>query len=291
MKPRNIISAFADLTALFLFVYLLIFPQYATEPARYALTFCGTTLVPSLFIYMVLAKMVISLPITDKLTRILGLEAFALLTGTLCGCPVGAKNAMTLYESGRITKKQAEYLYSFTNNASLTFIIGFVGGELFGDIKIGLKLLMFQLIGSLVTAIIMKKIIFGKEKVPRTLPCGNQKVGLGEAITDSAATMVNICACAVFFIVAGGAVTQLFELDTVSDSILKSVLEFSSGCAAALKAGYLALPITAFALGQTSFSVAMQVKSVVGNRLAFRPYLAGKLISCIVMVTLAFIFG
>lgn len=291
MKLKKIISVIADILALALFVYLLIFPEYATEPTRYALEFCGKTLVPSLFIYMVLSKMVISMPITDYLTKIFGLEAVALITGTLCGCPVGAKNAISLYESGRINKNQAEYLCSFTNNAGVSFVVGFVGAELFGDIKIGLRLLIFQLIASAITAAIMKKFIFGNEKMPRILPCKSKKTGLREAVADSALTMVNLCACVVFFMVAGGAVTNIFNLLSPWDAILKSVLEFSSGCAAGANLENFAIETAAFAISHTGLSVALQVKSVIGNRLAFRPYLFGKLISCAVMTGLAFIFG
>lgn len=277
------------MAAIWLFIYLLVFPQYAAEPTRYALEFCAATLVPSLFIYMVLAKTVISLPVTDKLMRFMGLEGFALITGTLCGSPVGAKNAITLYEQGKITKKHAEYLCSFTNNASLSFVVGFVGGELFGDISAGIKLLIFQLLASAATAVIMKFVIFGREKIPNIEVKGKSKIGLREAIADSASTMINVCACAVFFIVTGDAVSRVWELPPLWDGILKSVLEFSSGCAAASKLGNYALPVTAFAVGQTGLSVAMQVKSVIGNRLALRPFLLGKLISCVIMTVLAYI--
>ena len=124
MKARRIFSFCAQMITLFLFVYLLIFPQSATQPTRFALEFCGKTLIPSLFIYMVLSKMIVNTPIIHRLTSILGLESVALILGTLCGCPIGAKNAVLLYDNGQITKKHAEYLCSFSNNASISFVIG-----------------------------------------------------------------------------------------------------------------------------------------------------------------------
>ncbi len=291
MKTRKFFSMITDITAIFLFTYLLIYPQYATEPTRYALEFCAKTLIPSLFIYMVLAKIVITLPITKWLIKIFGLESVVLITGTLCGCPVGAKTAVTLYESKKITKKHAEYLCSFTNNASLSFVLGFVGKELFGDIRVGLRLMIYQLIASAATALFMKFILFGKEKIPSFSAVRSEKTGLREAVADSAMTMINLCACVVFFMVAGGVISHLANLTPFWEAILKSLLEFSSGCAEAIDTGKYAIPITAFALSQTGFSVALQVRSVISGKLAFMPYLTGKVISCIIMTGLAIIFG
>lgn len=291
MKIRGIITLITDTALTMLFVFLLIFPEYASDGTREALSFCATTLVPSLFIYMVLAKIVITLPMTDRIAKRIGVAPVALITGMLCGAPIGAKNALALYESSRIDKKYAEYLCSFTNNASISFVIGFVGAELFDDTALGVRLFLYQLAASLVTAAVMKYVIYGREKLPRTEILNCKKVGLRDAVTDSALTMLNICACAVFFIVAGNAVSAALRLTPIVNAVFKSVLEFSSGCAAASKIGALALPVTAFSIGFNGLSVALQVRGVIAGRLAMKPFLTGKLISCAVMTLLAVIFG
>ncbi|MBO5869906.1 MAG: hypothetical protein J6Q89_04065 [Clostridia bacterium] len=291
MKIRKIFSYVADTVLLFIFIYLIVSPQNASEPTRNALDFCAKTLVPSLFIYMVLSKTLLSLPITEKIAKYIGVAPIALIIGTLCGAPIGAKNAVSLYESGKTDKKYAEYLCSFTNNASVSFVVGFVGKELFGDICIGLKLLCFQIISSLITAIIMKRVIYGKTKPQKANFTKTSKIGLREAVTDSALTMINLCACVIFFIVVGSAVSHIVHLPNELDAILKSVLEFSSGCAAAAKSDKFAVPICAFAIGSTGLSVALQVRSVIANKLAMMPFLTGKLISGAIMTFLAFIFG
>ena len=96
MKIRRLFYFIADLAAVALFIYLIVFPENAVEPTRLALLFCAKTLVPSLFIYMVLAKIIITLPITDRFTERFGYSAVTLITGTLCGCPLGAKTAVSL---------------------------------------------------------------------------------------------------------------------------------------------------------------------------------------------------
>ena len=58
MKARQIFGFSVQGITLFIFIYLLIFPKYAAEPTRTALGFCATALIPGLFIYMVLAKLI-----------------------------------------------------------------------------------------------------------------------------------------------------------------------------------------------------------------------------------------
>ena len=291
MKPQKIFGICIDIMAICLFVYLILFPKDATVPTRDAIMFCAKTLIPSLFIYMVLSKIIITLPITDNLAKKLGYEALLLVAGTLCGSPVGAKNALSLYETGRVSKKRAEYLCSFTNNASISFVVGFVGSELLKDTSIGLRLLAFQITASVITAVVMKYYIFGRKKFEQPKYAKTVKIGLREAISDSASTMITLCACVVFFIVCGNAIIRLFDIMPPFDALVKSVLEFSSGCAAAVKSEKYSLPLIAFAIGFTGLSVMLQVKSVIENKLSVKPFLVGKMISGSVMTLLAVIFG
>ena len=61
-----------------------------------------------------------------RIFAVSGSGAFAVLTGFLCGYPMGAKAAADLLRSGRITKNEGQYLLSFCNNTSPAFIINFV---------------------------------------------------------------------------------------------------------------------------------------------------------------------
>lgn len=291
MKPKRILSYLSDCAFIGLFIYLLIFPKYAAEPTRFALEFCAKTLIPSLFIYTVLAKTVMSSSLIQKAAARIGIVPITLIIGTLCGCPIGAKISASLYESRRIDKRFAEFLCSFTNNASTSFVLGFVGNELFGDIFIGVRLLAFQLISSVITAFIMKRILYGKEKLPKICATLTKRTALGESIADGAMTMISIASSAVFFIVVSDAISHAVTLEGTALAILKSTLEFSSGCAEAARSVNFALPITAFALGHCGAAVAMQVKSVISGKLSIKPYLIGKTVSCTVMTLLAFIFG
>ena len=291
MKHKSILSRIYEILLLFLFVYLLIFPKNASAPTRSALEFCARTLVPSLFIYTVLSKTVFSSSLVQSAARRFGIVPITLVIGTLCGCPIGAKLSISLYESRRVDKRFAEYLCSFSNNASASFVLGFIGSELFGDALVGVRLLVYQLIASVITAAVMKRLIFGRERLPKICASITQKTTLSEAISDGGATVMGISACAMFFIVVSNAISSLLPLSGCSLAIVRAILEFSSGCSAAASLKDFAIPVTAFALGHCGASVAMQVRAVTGGRLSLRPYLTGKIISGTVMTVLAIIFG
>lgn len=291
MKARRLISVSIDLVLVFLFVYLVIFPKNVSLDTKNALIFCAETLIPSLFVYTVLSKAVFSMPIAEKIEKIVGLPAFSLVMGTLCGAPLGAKNAMLLYENQKIDKKYAEYLCSFTNHASVSFVVGYVGSVLFRDTRVGARLLVYQLAASVITAVVMRFFIYGKAK-PRAISgytCKSES--LDRIILDGAHTVINISACAVFFKVVATAVARLLSLDKIQNALLLSLLEFSSGVSESARLGGFSLVFCAFAIGFGGLSVAMQVKSVCGGKLSMRYYFLGKSIECALMTALAFIFG
>ena len=51
---------------------------------------------------------------------------FAVLTGFLCGYPMGAKTASDLLDTQKISRSEASYLLSFCNNTSPAFILSYV---------------------------------------------------------------------------------------------------------------------------------------------------------------------
>lgn len=291
MKVLRLLTRFCNFLCLALFVYLLIFPHRASEPTRAAIEFCARTLVPSLFVYGVLSKLIVNMPISDKIARLIGYSGFTLLIGLLCGAPLGAKTAYSLYKSRRADKKYSEFLCSFCNNASASFVIGFVGAELLGDIRAGVRLFVYQIISACLTACVMKRIMYGKEKLPLVSAVKSPKTDLREAISDSANAMIGICSCAVFFMAVGSALTDVLRLGAVPNALLKSLLEFSSGCAAAADLGAFANALCAFSIGFLGLSVVLQVKWVTCGSLSLKPYLAGKALSGSIITLLAVIFG
>lgn len=86
-----------------LMVFLLLYPRFAAEGARYGLLLWYTSVVPSLFPFMVLSSLIVSSggvsllmkPVRAFLGPWLPLSengCYTLISGLLCGCPMGGKD-------------------------------------------------------------------------------------------------------------------------------------------------------------------------------------------------------
>lgn len=116
---------------------MLSFPQTVFAGASYGLLLWFRHVLPTLLPYMVLINILIRTPalhwichITSPfLCPLLGTSyygTFAVLTGFLCGYPMGAKTASDLLDTQKISRSEASYLLSFCNNTSPAFILSYV---------------------------------------------------------------------------------------------------------------------------------------------------------------------
>lgn len=122
---------------LILFFSMLSFPQTVFTGASYGLVLWFRHVLPTLLPYMILINVLICTPALHWICRItstflcplLGTSyygTFAVLTGFLCGYPMGAKTASDLLDTQKISRSETSYLLSFCNNTSPAFILSYV---------------------------------------------------------------------------------------------------------------------------------------------------------------------
>lgn len=122
---------------LILFFSMLSFPQTVFTGASYGLVLWFRHVLPTLLPYMILINVLICTPALHWICRItstflcplLGTSyygTFAVLTGFLCGYPMGAKTTSDLLNANKISRSEASYLLSFCNNISPAFILSYV---------------------------------------------------------------------------------------------------------------------------------------------------------------------
>ena len=122
---------------LILFFSMLSFPQTVFTGASYGLVLWFRHVLPTLLPYMILINILICTPALHWICRItstflcplLGTSyygTFAVLTGFLCGYPMGAKTTSDLLNVNKISRSEASYLLSFCNNTSPAFILSYV---------------------------------------------------------------------------------------------------------------------------------------------------------------------
>ena len=293
---------------------LLLFPKQSVAAAGDGVQLCLNVILPSLFPFFVLSTLCVELgmigalgklmqPLMAPLFRVSGCCAGAFLLGIIGGYPVGARTAISLYESGQCSRDEAERLMSFCNNSGPAFILGVVGAGIFSSSKAGLWLYGAHVAASVLVGILFR--FYGNGTVTQSLPLQaaasdrSLTVIFIDAVKGAFSATLNICAFVIFFTVVirllflTGVITHLAMLlstllgslglrQDMAESLLSGAIEMTSGVwslrdmAASLGSR---MCMAAFILGWAGLSVHCQVLSFIGQSgLCTRTYFFGKLL-------------
>ena len=312
LSPRQMIFAFMSLFSLAL---ILRNSDVAIEYMSAGLRLCAVTVIPSLFPFMVLSDLVVSSGAATLLGRLLGRPmrflfgvsgegGCAVILGALCGFPIGAKTAVAVYDSGRISKWELERLLTFSNIPSSAFIISAVGVSLFGSRAFGYTLYAATLISAAIVGIAQnifsrkKESPRAEERLPRQPSSRGGGLCVGDftgAVTSSAMGIIKICAFVVFFSAFLGTLSSALDAVTLPpqlSALVFGLFELTGGMAEAAALPYEhGTLIAAFISGWSGFSVHFQIMSICSDRgISFKPYFAAKLAQGVVAAALVFLF-
>lgn len=120
-----------------IFIFLLVSPANAVASARSGLMLWFKVLLPTLLPFMIISKLLIEVDAVSCLTfvfasffqKFLKLSksgTFVVMTGFLCGYPMGAKLISELYSHKQLSYEESCYLLTFCNNLSPMFISSFL---------------------------------------------------------------------------------------------------------------------------------------------------------------------
>ena len=267
MIRKKISFAAATFTVCVLTVLLLLYEPYTSEAIRDTLALFVRRVLPPLFPYMVLSKVMVSLDLLAPLSRFPGLgrlfrlperASSVVFTGLLCGFPVGAAGTCTLYESGGISKEDAGRLAALSSNTGPAFLLGTVAA-LWGSKAYGAFLLAVQTASAAVIAFLMARSSPKEPERPGScaaVPERRLTEELCRAVSESASACLSVCAYIVFFRVVAVLMSRLIPVFAPVSAVL---FELSSGCADGAAAGGMrGIFMTGFAAGSAGLSVMMQ---------------------------------
>ena len=275
MIRKKIAYAAATLAVCGMTVLLLFCEPYAGEAVRSALALFVHRVLPPLFPFMVLSRVIVSMDLLSPLTRhfhparpfrLPDKAAGVLLTGLLCGFPVGAAGTCTLYENGNIGRRDAGRLAALSSNTSPAFVLGTVAA-LWNSRAYGVFLFAVQTLSALIPAYIAARTVSPDTvSVPEkesSAGCGTFAEELCRGISESASACLTVCAYIVFFRVLA-AMASFFCPGMAP--VFGVLFEFSTGCADGAAAGGSAgMFLTGFAVGSAGLCVMMQNYNYLGR--------------------------
>ncbi len=306
-------------------ICLVIFSNSNLSAAKNGLSLWVNSVVPSLFPFFIATELLSYTNIISVLGSYLnflmrplfnvpGEGSFPFIMGIISGYPTGAKIVSKFKNDGICTSVEAERLLAFTNNSGPLFIIGTVGISLFGNIEIGILLLVTHILACITVGIIFRfwkyndvknnlsSQIFTTQKSSSADISSLGKI-LGASITSATRTVVLIGGFVVLFSVIISIINSSGILDILCKvinpilSILNISPEFSSGlisgiieltngvsliASVSIKSISVNILLCAFLLGFGGISVVLQVFSIVSEaNISIKPYIIGKLLQAI----------
>lgn len=161
MKRTRIVATILVIAILILFVCN---PEENIKACLLGLNIWAISWVPALLPFFILTKLLSELgfinflakkseKITYKLFKVSGASSYIFMFSIISGYPIGAKLTYDCFNKGLITKEEAYKITTFTSNSGPMFILGTVAVGMFGNIKIGIIVLISHILGAIVNGI------------------------------------------------------------------------------------------------------------------------------------------
>lgn len=276
--------------------FLLLFPKISTAGIQKGLNVCVTAVLTSLFPFFVISDLCCTwgyaekiasaaLPITGRLFHIKEQGSAVFVLGILGGYPVGAKSALEMYRTGKISQNECHRLLLFCNNAGPSFIIGFVGAGLFQNVMVGIVLYVIHILSACILGIYHRQEL--AYTATKSLPDGRTKSiapSITEAIKKAGQTSVHVCIFILFFSILNeylnNFLPQSFQ-KFLPVKLLTSSLELAGGLtsiAPQITEGAM-VGVSAFLLGWGGLCVNFQTLALLDKTdISGKGYLASKLL-------------
>ena len=301
-QKRTEISFFILIgVAIWLMAYSLFMTERTIDTVRAALNVFMRSILPSLAVFSVCAKLLAKSDIT-RIPAPAWLKGFlhgvgmsaggfsAFVVGVFAGFPTGAAMLADLYEKGEISEGEAKSLLPFCNQASAAFLFGTVAESMFHDSRLGFIFFFAQTLTSWICVCLTAKDRKGCTDIciwRKTSKKSFVKV-LTESVRESAFAMIGVCGFVIFFSLFGTVLFDTLSILGLSGGdafcvIARGALEISSGflliskCAFSMESKIV---IGGILLGFGGLSVFMQVAERT-ETFFFSPvkYFGGKLLA------------
>lgn len=189
MQKEIVRNAKALTVKIVLLLFVLLFTvksDVCFSGAYRGIAFCLKTVFPAVFPFCVMCKLLVY-------SNAFYGRGISFL-GAVCPTPCCAVLICDMYKNGKIDKKSAEALISYTSNQSPTFILGFVGAYALSSVYKGLAVYLICLFCAYLFG------SFFKKDIPK---CGSDisflPTSFVDAVTDSVKSVLFVCGYVIIF--------------------------------------------------------------------------------------------
>ena len=271
------VNIFKAIGIFLLCITALLFSKECSKGAENGIGLCLSTLVPSLFPFMVLASYITDSGLAEKIGRhlswltkpLFGLDgcfASAIILSLVGGYPVGAKTVNSLYKKGAASESECKRAGLFLVCSGPGFLVNFIGAQLYSSIEVGLIIFAAQCISVFILGFALKFVCRNKvddnSNLETLISTPQKSDALVKSVLDGARGMFAICA----FVVLFSAFTEIFCSHITDENIQKPFLILTEVCNAVTAVSKdLPIEVVAFSAGFGGLCVHFQIFSALGD--------------------------
>ena len=292
-----------------LLFFLLFHPKEALTGVKNGLGLWLNIMIPTLLPFLILTGALLKTGNIRKLLKpsaffwktFFGLSpagAYVLILGLLCGYPMGAKLAHDLYIDQQISRREGEYLLTFSCNASPAFIISYLSGILLKNKISAVQMILTFLAADLFCMLFFRFVVYRGHTVDSV--CVNKikketyqqdSIGviLDVSIMDGFETITRLGGYILIFSLVFTCIRHYWPFSEQTSILFTSPIELTTGLQQIAHSRYSwrfrcisSITLTAFG----GLCVMFQTKSVLENRLSLFPYVTSKCLN----TSLVFLF-
>ncbi len=198
-RKQTIFNTILVILLLTVCIIFIINPKEYASSCLDAISVWAIHVLPVLFPFFICARLIINLvglnyspmdKFFKKLYHTPTPSFLIFVLSCLSGYPMGAKLIASAYEQGAISKTDAKKILSFTSVSGPMFVIGTVGVGFMSSVKVGVLILVSNILASLINGFIYRgKISKSEEKISLHK---NSNVSLSDTVYDSLISILMI---------------------------------------------------------------------------------------------------
>lgn len=252
-------------------IFSLLISNSISTYVRAGLELCANTVIASVFPFLILTEMISKTSgleqirwlrvAFERLFKINGYAVNAFIIGITCGFPIGAKTAVELYKSDKISNEECQRLIGFANNTGPAFIIAGIGAGMRGSATDGIILYVSMVLSALTVGILFG---IGKAYKKTMTESANCKYDFSASVKNAASNTLAVCGFVVLFSVICGIFSSIVKNNTIS-SLLLPFIEVTNAAAHLSRdiflPDFINLILTSFAISFSGFSVHFQASA------------------------------
>ena len=232
-------KSFIPFLAVMVLFLLLTHPSLSFKGAGQGLLLWYQTVLPTLLPFMICSNLIVSLggirlltapvrPLLKNVFRLSDAGSYVLVSGLLCGYPMGAKTCGEFVEEKRISLSEGRYLLSVSNHPSPMFILGYMASAAGASIPSALLLAAVYL--PVIPIALASQRVYGIGEACACLPysCKNQP-SFDQSMMNSFEVMIKIGGYIMLFSILAEFIGQMPCLPAAVQAYVLGIVEITTG--------------------------------------------------------------